>query len=298
MENVSRLPKEFWQHIMMLQTPVPMQSAKPESSTRYITYNFDAHSDGFEPQAPLPLVHRRSNSITQTEFGHGKESSLVAQVPRKINAALAAKKGGRCGNGAGIVSGRFEFVLDEADGTLWLINADNLVIEQQRVTGKEDSNSEEDDDNIRWFKEESFREFMEEQTQKYELMKQRWELKEPPDSTGWGHGDPQFVLVSRNAADRLDKKKSPEELLKYYQVEYKMLGYYHEISRETDGKEYARKLDKALGLCMWFKRWKKIHFGHHGNPNASITQDSRDPTTPQSRNGGGQRVRSAPHNRR
>merc|ERR1719446_831772 len=46
MENVSRLPKEFWQHIVMLQTPIPVNISK--STTRYITYCYDAASGGFE----------------------------------------------------------------------------------------------------------------------------------------------------------------------------------------------------------------------------------------------------------
>lgn len=268
MENVSRLPKEFWMNIVMLQTPV---TPKPESTTRYITYSYDVHSEGFEPQAPLPRVHRRANSIPNADKRHSQDGALVASVARKINAALSTKKGGRYGNGAGIISGRFEFVLDESDGTLWLINADKLVIEEKRAQ-VEDSNSEEDEQ-IRYFEEHVFGELMQEQEKNYDTMKQRWELQEQPGLTSLGGGDEQFVLVSRNAADRLDGKKSPGELLKYYQAESKMLRYYTELKSETDGKDYARKLDRALGLCIWFKRWQKIHRGPRAQLAASTAKE-------------------------
>lgn len=235
-------------------------TSKPESTTRYITYSYDVHSEGFEPQAPLPLVHRRSNSISGSSKRHETDGALVASVPRKINAALSAKKGGRYGGGAGIISGRFEFVLDESDGTLWLINAEKLVIEEQRAQ-VEDGITEEDEQ-IRYFKEQEFRELMQETEKNYDTMKQRWELQGDLGQTSWDGVDEQFVLVSRNAADRLDNKKSPEELLKYYQAESKMLRHYTELKSEpAAGKVDARKLDKGIGLYVWFKRWQKIHRG-------------------------------------
>jgi hypothetical protein len=126
MENVSRLPKEFWAHIVMLQMPV--HPSRYDVTTRYITYNFDAKSEGFEPQAPLPLLHRRSNSLAHVDPARGQEA-MVGTIPRKINACLTMKRG-RYGNGMGIINGRFEFVLDEADGTFWLINAEKLLCEQ------------------------------------------------------------------------------------------------------------------------------------------------------------------------
>jgi len=299
MENVSRLPKEFWQHVVMLQTPVPVMGSRPDLATRYITYNFDAGSEGFEPQAPLPLVHRRSNSISHVDFARGQEAPIVAAVPRKINTGLATKRG-RYGNGAGIISGRFEFVLDEADGSLWLINAEKLVVEHQKAQ-VEDSNSEEDDQ-IRYFKEDDFREFMQEQEKTWDGLKQRWECKE--HTTGSDDEPPTFELVSRNAADRLAGVKSPDELLKYYQAENKMLRYYENLKKEErEANIIATSGQRAFGLCIWFKRWVRIHRDRRGRPSISNSLDASRSARPGSssaqtrRSTGGRQVRSAGHHR-
>jgi hypothetical protein len=286
MENVSRLPKEFWQHIVMLQMPV--QPSRHDATTRYITYNFDAASEGFEPQAPLPLVHRRSNSLTHlphNEQARGQEGSLVGAIPRKINNCLTSQKG-KYGNGMSIVNCRFEFVLDEADGTLWLINAEKVLCEQQDLQ-VEDCNSD-DDEIIRYFKEDEFRELMQNVQKKYDDLKDRWQCHEEPGEDG---EPPQFVLESRNAADRLAGVKHPEELLKYHQAEGKMKQFYFsEIKSGGVDQERAKRMKsaRAAGKAIWFKRWVKghrrgrrgltVHKGPGDTMNAS--QSARQETTP------------------
>jgi len=354
MENVSRLPKEFWQHIVMLQTPVPVSTSRLDA-TRYITYCFDASSEGHEPQAPLPLVHRRSNSISHIDFARGQEGPAVAAVPRKINSGLNTKKGRYC-NGEGITSGRFEFVLDDTDSSLWLINAQNLFIEQQRET-KQDVNSD-SDEQIRYFKEDEFREHMREQVTKYEGWKQRWEVQklnryEWRDGEEWQaydqnisteiaeavlkkqqsaqvniNGDvhevdlnlmqqrnietgstndirvaaggtdddiPVFRLESTNASDRLAGVKSPDELLKYYQAETKMLHYYHAIKAEGHDHDHIRSTggDRALGVCIWFRRWVRAHRGSNHKAVSNLGGRSMGKESGSTRRGVAQRVRSA-----
>jgi hypothetical protein len=317
---------------------------------------------------------RRSNSITHLDLSCRQESGkqeapLAAAVPRKINAGISTRKD-KYGNAAGISSGRFEFVLDESDGTLWLINAEKLVIEQQTLQ-VEDVNSVEDEQ-IRYFKEDEFRELMKEQEQKYEVLKQRWEVQERSryewgDSESWyayepstsaiiaeavknrksnvqittdgntyeidlnsmtqrhpsgdlsevrlapGGGStsdddgPQLELVSKTAADRLAGTKSPDELLKFYQAESKMLRYFKALKSEEFDPDHARKAagDRALGLCMWFRRWVRVHKGrrHCSNAKIAMLMASGTPTANRARmsledpSTQTRRVRSAGHHR-
>lgn len=292
MENVSRLPREFWQHIVMLQTPV--QASMPDATTRYITYTFDASSsaEGFEPQAPLPLLHRRSHSTSNFDQNHGHEATLVAAVPRKINECLAAKKG-RYGNGMTIISARFEFVFDEAEGTLWLINVEKLICEQQELC-MEDCNSE--DDEHRYFKEEEFKELMQEEQRKHDTLKERWDVQ-PCEQELPHEGDepPVFQFTSKNAADRLSQKKSPEELEKYFDEREKMLRFYFSEIK-SGGVLQARARDnainKAVGLSVWFKRWVKSHRGSDRIGTASQSARQQPPSQGM-RTMEGPRVRSA-----
>lgn len=290
MYNVSRLPKEFWQHIVMLQMPVTV-SLHCEANTRYITYSFDANSEGVMPQAPLPLVNKRSHA-SQVESSGGKEGGIVAGVLRKIKDALSNKTKGRYGNGARILSGRFEFVLDESDGALWLINVEKLIIEQHRVM-VEDNHSKEDDQ-LRYFEEDDFREFMQEQESTFDSLKQRWELQDPP--CGSGQEDPHsFILVSRNASDRLSGVKCPEELIKYHKAERQMDRYYNKLVEDLREEENNLKTggNRALGLCIWFKRWVRVH---QGKRRPATSKPARQQPSPQSCSGGsGPRARSAGH---
>jgi hypothetical protein len=358
MENVSRLPKEFWQHVVMLQTPIPVNMSK--STTRYITYCYDASSGVLEPQAPLSLVHRRSNSITRGEVEIGQEPALVGAIPRKINEALAEKKG-RYGKSTTLQSGRFEFVLDEGDGTLWLVNADRLVVMQEKAQVENVQNEENEE--IKYFREEDFRESVEEQEKNYEGLKQRWEVQEISkyeclEADGWQvyeqsvnsviaeaartrrgnvqvqlnsqmhdidlnlmkeknnvtgalrdvrlsegaeeqDGGPAFELVSRNAADRLAGVKSPDELLKYYQAESKMLKHYYVLKAEEEQaynqKKKAGGAGPSMGLCIWFKRWVKVHKGKRVSATPGDTRSARqEPAAKVPGQGGRPRARTAP----
>jgi hypothetical protein len=284
---------------------VPVQASNPDTLTRYITYSFDASSsaEGFEPQAPLPLLHRRSGSVSNFDHNHGHEAALVAAVPRKINECLAAKKG-RYGNGMIIISGLFEFVFDEAESTLWLINAEKLVCEQQDIS-MEDCDTQ--DDEHRYFKEEEFKELMEEEQRKHDMLKDRWEVHPVEQEQPHESEDPEvpikFEFTAKNAADRLAHKASPEELGKYFDEREKMLGFYFSDIR-SGGVEQERardiKVNKAIGLCVWFRRWVKSHRNRDrftsamsGTGNASQSARQRTATQSSTQSTQSQRVRSA-----
>lgn len=328
MENANRLPKDFWSAIGMLQTPVSAQPpTQAPSLTRYITYNFDAASEGFEPQAPLPLLHKRSNSITQTDISRPKEKplnyadrSLVGSVPKRINAVLAAKTGGKWGSGATIVSGRFEFVMDEAEGVLWLVNAEKIVIEHAKGE-VEETIPEEDDTLLMFFDEHDFCGHVQEQEVKYKEMKDRWRIEWPrldlalegtaPSLKSLNDPAPEINLVARTSAMRLEKKQPPSELRKYHQAEWRMNGYLDLMMREPLHNEAERSFDKAFGIFTWFHRWRKVtQRAARVDPNASnptLSSGKDSPSSPKSPNsskslklrqaGSGVRAQSAPGKR-
>jgi len=238
------------------------------------------------------------------------------------------------------------------------------MIEQQKDI-VEDKNSEEDEQ-IRYFKEEEFREHMQEQDQKYADLKQRWEMQEL-SRYEWNDGDvwrlhddnvsvaiseatknrkpsvqvtvqdeeyeidlnlmqqqhietgviyevrtsagghhfndaiPVFSLKSLNAADKLSGVQAPDELLKYYQAEHKMLRYFNVLKSEDDNMDHRKTGgDRALGLCIWFRRWLRIHRGRrHAVSNTGGTRSqSREPDGGRRGSLAGQRVRSAGQIRR
>lgn len=266
MENASRLPKEFWQHIVMLQVPVSVTIGMPNSSTKYITYNFDIDTKDYEPQAPLPLRHRRKNSVPNLNNMQDGEGRLVAAVPRRINECLAERKG-KFGAGLSIMRGRFEFVNDQVDGSLWLINAGGLRCTKSAFTADEDEDSEPSEE-IRYFKEEEFSQLMHEQEDQFDDLKGRWKLEKPVVPMGLASGirvasgEENVQLTSLSAADRLQGVKPPHELVKYYEAETEMLNYYMtEIKSGGVEQEKKRKAlgDRAVGKSIWFKRWVRSH---------------------------------------
>lgn len=264
MENASRLPKEFWQHIVMLQVPVSMAVASAKS--RYITYNFDAANREYDPQAPLPLRYRRKNSVPNLDAREG-EAQLVKGVPRLINQCLAERKGKL---GLNIVSGRFEFVYDEAEDSLWLINAGSLRCAKYTVADDEDSVKSSPEE-IRYFKEDEFAQLMSQQEDRFDYLKDRWHLAKPISPSGLTSGvrvpgESPVQLVAMNAADKLSGAKEPHDLVKYYEAETEMLNYYMaEIkSGGVDQENKRRALGaKAPGLIVWFRRWVRSHRGRH-----------------------------------
>lgn len=155
MSGVSKLPKEFWQHIRMLQAPVVSSSGGCAPSSKYITYGFDSRSGGCDPQAPLPRAdHNRHGQSTSHELGD--EGSRVAAVPRQISATLAGRRKGEVGAGIELMSGQSEFVQEEADGPLWLVNASRLCCVRSLPSEDAEERSPSEEEEIRYFQEGEF----------------------------------------------------------------------------------------------------------------------------------------------
>mmetsp|Transcript_75584 Transcript_75584/g.179603 ORF Transcript_75584/g.179603 Transcript_75584/m.179603 type:complete len:615 (-) Transcript_75584:104-1948(-) len=264
MAGVSKLPREFWQHICMLQ--VPVMSSKVGKQTRYITYNFDVRGNMFQPQAQQPLsIHRRAEHVAgfsalepnqASGVASSNEANRVAAVPQRINAKLAQRKRGEVGAGIEIVSGQLEFVLDEADGTLWLVNASKLRCARRAEEKAEDQGLQSEDEGIRYFVEEEFDSLMRTQEVRFENMKKRFNMSGPPGGM--------TASPSMSAADRLAGVTVPDELNKYCEAEEEMLRYYDEevkpevfrrLPQFTHVDGTAVQSQRAVGLSVWFRRW-------------------------------------------
>merc|ERR1712232_724469 len=103
MKNASKLPREFWQHIRTLQTPV--HSVQVGMPTRYIAYSFDARNAAVDPQKPVPLSHVRQSFIAHVEHKRQElQSKRVSAVPQKINEWLAGRRKGQSGFGLQLIS--------------------------------------------------------------------------------------------------------------------------------------------------------------------------------------------------
>lgn len=236
MNGASKLPREFWQHIRMLQ--VPVQGAKGSLTPRFITYNFDARSQGTGPQAPSLLARRRSDTALAAftseplrptpDLAHEDETARVSAVPRWINECLRAKRKGEVGVGSLLVRGQFEFVRD-GEGTLWLVNATRLAcVRRPREEPEERSPSPEE---VRYFREEEFESVVRAQEERFERLKRRWGEPRPPAAEplsplGSAHS-PTFSEGSRH----WDLDSMPQELVKFYEAESQMARIYDEVIR-------------------------------------------------------------------
>lgn len=244
MKGASKLPRAFWQHIGILQTPV--QSSHVGVPTRYITYNYDQALAGeIDPQEPVPLGGLQPGQDPVPR----DEASRVAAVPRKVNEHLL-----RCKKGQyylSLVSGQFEFVLDEADGTLWLVNASKLVIERRQEAKKKDPKVEE----VRYFEEEEFAQLMREEDLRLSQNMKRF-VNQDPATPKSPDGMPTFTL---NAADRLANVRVPQALYTFYAAEHEMLRYYKEevlpVAEKKPGSSDGR--GKAVSLHSWFRWWAR-----------------------------------------
>merc|ERR1711907_456867 len=204
-------------------------------------------------------------------------------------------------------------------------------------------------------KEEEFREHMQEQNQKYDDFKQRWEMQElsryewkdengvpniwckhddsvsvaiaeatksrkacvrvpindevydiilqgSPDTganlelrvaIGGSDDAPVFDFKSKWGSDRLRNAQAPDELLTYYQAESKMLRHFHALKNEDDNADHGKAGGgRALGMCIWFKRWLRVHRGlRQMSLKPNTRSQSREPDPSRRRNSlAGQRV--------
>jgi len=299
MMGVSKLPREFWQHIRVLQ--VPVQSVRMGSHTRYITYNFDGRgsSEGVEPEEPLvrgalPPAPRRRTASTGLLGCSSEASARVAAVPKKINACLAERKKGQAGAGFELVSGQFEFVHDEADGTLWLVNATRLYC--RRLQPKQEDTGPEEEE-VRYFEEEEFAALMSKQTDYFIGLKKRFgggPLKEDPTNPGLGSPglDCPRSPIQLNAQDRLAGIKVPGELYKFYQAEEGMLRYYTEDVKTEVQKDSVKRRTKemweksggrAVGLTVWFHRWVSVSNVVFASKGPGHRRQRQKPSSPSSK---------------
>mmetsp|Transcript_7977 Transcript_7977/g.18503 ORF Transcript_7977/g.18503 Transcript_7977/m.18503 type:complete len:619 (+) Transcript_7977:62-1918(+) len=258
--GASKLPREFWQHIHVLQ--VPIQSKKAGIPTRYITYSFDINSGGLEPQEPMPLgggarlrlrsaSHQASGgrNWAATQKSNESEAARLAAVPKRLNEYLRSKTRRV---GMEIVQGQFEFVLDEADGTLWLANASNLRCRFLPKSSSDDKDGHAADDVVRFFEEEEFEEELQETEASMEKLKKRF-----GGDPGVAHGGTGVAGISVSASDQLAGIRVPSNLVRFYEEEEKMLRYYEDgirvmlLRREKPLTEGSR----AVGLGCWFRRW-------------------------------------------
>merc|ERR1712217_258745 len=259
MKGVSKLPREFWQHIRILQ--VPIQSVQAGVATRYITYNFDIREGQMEPQTLAPDASLRPGSGCRRE----KEATRVSAVPRKINKHLFEQRKGQ--HYLELVSGQLEFVLDDADGTLWLANASRLRCERRRLE-EEDSGPEAEE--VKYFEEEEFAQLMKAHDVRFEAMKKRFVSMD--QTSPKVKGVPTFQL---SAADRLQGNSVPEDLPKFYEAEYDMSAYYKEMIEPSVQKRdrQAGEDGRAVGLQCWFLRWVR------GCKNLGASVHARRPKT-------------------
>jgi len=245
LKGASKLPRAFWQNIRVLQTPI--QSAAAGVTTRYITYSYDAALAGeIDPQEPVPLGGFQAGSEGPQSR---EEAARVAAVPRKVNEYLL-----RCKKGQfylSLVSGQFEFVLDEADGTLWLVNASRLVIERRQEPKQKDPKVAE----VKYFEEEEFTQLLREEDLRLTQNIKRF-VNTDPATPKSPDGMPTFTL---NAADRLRGVRVPEELMTFYAAEHEMVRYYkEEVVRMMERAEgVSTDSGRSVSLPAFFRFWAR-----------------------------------------
>eukprot|EP00747_Dinoflagellata_sp_TGD_P216054 gnl/TRDRNA2_/TRDRNA2_88661_c1_seq2.p1 gnl/TRDRNA2_/TRDRNA2_88661_c1~~gnl/TRDRNA2_/TRDRNA2_88661_c1_seq2.p1 ORF type:complete len:600 (+),score=95.45 gnl/TRDRNA2_/TRDRNA2_88661_c1_seq2:239-1801(+) len=271
MQGVSKLPKEFWQHIRMLQAPVVASQSRGESMpTRYITYNFDARSGGCQPQAPL-LRGDQQRTMAVPRHEESREGQRVAAVPRKISSALVARRKGEVGAGIELVSGQLEFVQEEGkDGTLWLVNASRLECQRVVATEDEEAHTPSPREEIRYFREEQFENELDDHEELLEKLRMHFKRRaptqtaaasedtsSPAQTVGNAGASPQVTKGTGNL--KMPEHKMPEPLSKFYEAEHRMLEFYDQEIR-GGGRSYIKEKiaitgPLAVGLACWWRRW-------------------------------------------
>eukprot|EP00930_Biecheleria_cincta_P000452 TRINITY_DN10095_c0_g1_i2.p1 TRINITY_DN10095_c0_g1~~TRINITY_DN10095_c0_g1_i2.p1 ORF type:complete len:622 (+),score=136.57 TRINITY_DN10095_c0_g1_i2:31-1866(+) len=258
MKGASKLPREFWQHIRMLQLPV--QSRTAGVPTRYITYSFDANSL-LEPQEPMPLGGGARMQLLPPPAPDPKkmgfsdppkresEAARMASLPRLINEYLATKGRKHC---LQMVSGQLEFVLDEADGMLWLVNAHNLRCKTTPRAEQQENNSNAGEIPL-FFEEDEFEADLREHEVTMEQLKKRF-----GGDPGVASGGAGVAGITVSASDELAGVTVPTDLYKYYEEEEKMLHYFtNEVKPMAERREKIEQGARAVGLGCWFRRWQR-----------------------------------------
>lgn len=151
------------------------------------------------------------------------------------------------------LNGQLRYVLDEAEGTLWLANASNLRCRFLHVRMEEEEKAAASEE-ARFFEEEDFEEEMRQTESIIESLKKRF-----GGDPGVAHGGNGVDGISVSASDQLAGVRVPSNLVNFYQEEAKMLRYYEdEVRIMALRKERAPQHEsKAVGLGCWFRRWVK-----------------------------------------
>mgnify|MGYP002804065722 FL=1 len=256
-KGASKLPREFWQRMRMLQ--VPIHSAFPDLPARYIAYSFDINSGGLEPQEPMPLGGgARIELRTMTRYAQQAESEVarMAAVPKALNTFLRSKARRVRME---IVKGLFEFVLDEGDGTLWLANASKLRCRFLPKGANEDGTVNERPPEVLFFEEEDFEDEMRETEGVIEYLKKRF-----GGDPGVAKGGSGVRGIEISASDQLAGIRVPTRLVNFYEEEEKMLRYYEDEVRimALRRERLPHQQNKAVGMGCWFRRWVKAVKGH------------------------------------
>jgi len=258
MKGASKLPREFWQHIRMLQLPV--QSKTTGVPTRYITYSFDANSL-LEPQEPMPLGGGARLQLLPPpvpdpkKMGfselpkHESEAVRMAALPKLINEYLATRGRKNC---VQMVSGQLEFVLDEADGMLWLVNAHSLRCKTMPRTSHQENSSNAGEIPL-FFEEDEFEAELREHEAAMEGLKKRF-----GGDPGVASGGVGVAGIHVSASDELAGVTVPTGLYKYYEEEEKMCNYFtNEVKPMAERREKNEQGARAVGLGCWFRRWQR-----------------------------------------
>ncbi|CAK9013806.1 Alpha/beta hydrolase domain-containing protein 17C [Durusdinium trenchii] len=251
-KGASKLPREFWQRMRMLQ--VPILSAYPNIPVRYIAYSFDINSGGLAPQEPMPLGGgARIELRTMGKHSQQAESEVarMAAVPKALNEFLKSKARRVRME---IVKGLFEFVLDEGDSTLWLANASKLRCRFLPKTAQDGVHDETLKSEVLFFEEEDFEEEMRETESVIEYLKKRF--GGDPGVASGGNG---VRGIEVSASDQLAGVGVPSNLVNFYEEEEKMLRYYEDEVRimALRRERLPQHESKAVGLGCWFRRWVK-----------------------------------------
>lgn len=230
MQGRNKLPKTFWGDIAMLQSTV--QSSKKGSSTKYITYSFDLRSS--DQKAALDdWQHRNAPNHQKTD---NSATVAVEAVPKIINEYLRKKVN------LEMVSGQLEFMEDEADNTLWLINASRLVCAKTTTKSREE-HKEQVSMEIKYFCEDEFSKTMDEHEQfvdklqeAYDKEKKRLELAQT------AKGPAELFRSSSFFVNDPDKLQLPPTLQTLTSMKSEMNRYYKEKVKYESGRKQSNDL--------------------------------------------------------
>jgi len=233
MRGANKLPRAFWQDVRMLQAPV--RSSRPGAALRYISYTYDSRGTD-HPQVVQPSFPGRRFSVTDL---HRREAARAAVVPRNLNGLLSSQKLGE------LISGHFEFVCDEADGTLWLLGARRLLCRRKQEKVLHRHVPEPEEEQVRYFEEEEFDKVLREEELRFERLKTRFRRGE-------------LSAMDKLAGVTVDTCPDLADVLKFYDAEAEMLRHFREevCPKGAADEALSGKRGITMGVCFW--HWARL----------------------------------------